>query len=809
MTRQILGCSALFILFLAGMDQPIYAQDPAFPASHGPSNVSSQAGSATQEQASGQEHPPHDQLLQKQPAGTIGIENPAPRIEGAPPGVSRLPATVPAGRPVIGLALEGGGALGLAHIGVLKWFEEHHIPVDRLAGTSMGALVGGIYASGRSAEEVERLATNSNFGDVFTFETPYTDLSYRRRQDRRELPQGIQLGLRHGVNIRNALLTDRGLDGYLHQNFVGYNSRSLDYNQLPIPFRCVATDLNDLGMVVFAGGPMNVSIRASISIPGIFPPVRYHDNYMVDGAIVDNLPVDIAKSELHSDVIIAVALGNTPFAPSDVDSIVGVFARAFSAGTARNVSLSIAKADILLTPGLDKFSVSDYGKAEEMISQGYKAAEEHRAELLKYSLNDADWAAYMADRNSRRHAPPGLLETLKIEGGSQGAREKAQRDLAPLKEQPIDQGEIFTALGKVQGNGAFEAGFDTFNPNQKQDVNSVQAPGPDTGVLVHLNPVRNGPPFLIFGADLSAMNSNVTRGTFDLRLIDQNLGGYGSELRSDLRLGFVTQASAEYYRLLTHNGFFLQPHLGLLREPVYLWTNQIQSAEYFQQEVGGGLDFGRTFNRNMQISAEWRAQAVRWHLQLGPEIEPDLSGASQTAVVHYVYDNTTSGTLSPRGMHLDVSGGALYNSLASQNAPLFQLGVAKTTTLGDKNIFGASANINTYFRRNVAEPLRFTLGGPLWLSASSIDEYRGTDDYLVRGGYLRQIASLPSGLGQGIYLSIAYEAGEMWSPQTPAFLREDVVTGVVAATPLGVITFGGSVGDAGRRKVFFTLGRLF
>ena len=178
-------------------------------------------------------------------------------------------------------------------------------------------------------------------------------------------------------------------------------------------------------------------------------------------------------------------------------------------------------------------------------------------------------------------------------------------------------------------------------------------------------------------------------------------------------------------------------------------------------------------------------------------------------MIHYVYDNTESGTISPHGIHLDLSGGALYNSLASRNAPLFQLSVAKTTTLGDKNIFGATADVNTYLRRNVADPLRFTLGGPLWLSASSIDEYRGTDDYLVRAGYLRQVASLPSGLGHGLYLSMAYEAGEMWSPQNPAFLREDVVTGVVAATPFGVITFGGSVGDAGRRKVFFTLGRLF
>jgi NTE family protein len=122
---------------------------------------------------------------------------------------------------------------------------------------------------------------------------------------------------------------------------------------------------------------------------------------------------------------------------------------------------------------------------------------------------------------------------------------------------------------------------------------------------------------------------------------------------------------------------------------------------------------------------------------------------------------------------------------------------------------GFSVDMNSYLKRNVADPLRFTLGGPLRLSASSIDEYRGTDTYLARGGYLRQIAPLPSGLGHGVYFTLGYEAGEVWAPGRPAFLRQDIDPGLVAAPPLGVITFGGSVGDAGRRKLFFTLGRLF
>jgi NTE family protein len=332
---------------------------------------------------------------------------------------------------------------------------------------------------------------------------------------------------------------------------------------------------------------------------------------------------------------------------------------------------------------------------------------------------------------------------------------------------------------------------------------------PDTGVLVRLNPIRNGPPFLLIGADLSAQNSNVTRAGFDFRLIDQNLGGFGSELRGDLRLGFLTQANVEYYRLLSPSGWFVQPRITLLRAPVYEWQDQKRVSEWFEQQVGGGLDFGRTFDRDFQASLEYRNQLVRWHLTAGDVAGLNLSGTSQTAVVHLFYDSTESGTISPKGMRLELKAGEMFHTVASENAPLVQVHAGKTFTWQQKNLFGATFDLNSYLRHNIADPLRFTLGGPFRLSASSMDEYRGTDDYLVRFGYLRRLASLPTGLGQGLYLTTAYEAGEIWSPEKRAFLREDVFSGLVIDTPLGVVTFGGSVGDAGHRKVMISVGKLF
>jgi NTE family protein len=740
---------------------------------------------------------------------TSNVNSAVVSIEHAVADVSLLPKVVPSGRPVIGLALEGGGALGIAHVGVLQWLEDNHIPIDRIAGTSMGALIGGLYASGHSPAEMKKIATSDNFRGVFAMQTPYIDASYRRREDRRELPQAIQLGLKGGVSLRNAVLVDAGLNEFLAQTLDRYNRSELSYDTLPIPFRCVATDLNTMQQVVFSGGPLPQSLHASIAIPGIFPPVQYHDHYLVDGAIMDNLPTDIVKLDLHSDVVIAVHLESPQFSDSDVSSVVGVFARAFAAGTAKNERVGKTLADVLISADTAKFSTGDYNKSSELIAVGYAAAETNRAALRKYALDDKEWVAYVADRQSRERSRPSTFEVVKIEGGTSAAQAAVQADVNKLKGQPIEPATLSKSLRQVQGNGAYQTNFETFAPGVPAPSDRIVATSPDTGVLVRLSDVRNGPPFLMFGADMTAMNSNVTRSTVDLRLIDQDFGGYGSELRADLRFGFLTQASTEYYRQLTQSGYYVQPHIGILREPVYLWNNQQRISERFSQQAGGGIDLGRTFNRNLQASLQWRMQTLRWHLVNGSDGTQAVSGSAQTAIANIVYDRTESGIISAHGSRIEVSAGSLFDAAGSSNAPLISAQAARTFTVSGENILALSVEGNTYGRRTVAEPLRFTLGGPFRLSASSIDEYRGTDDFLARAGYLHRLATLPSELGHGLYLSTGYEGGEIWSPDRRAILRQDGFLGVIAATPLGAITVGGAVGDAGRRKVFFSFGRLF
>jgi NTE family protein len=568
------------------------------------------------------------------------------------------------------------------------------------------------------------------------------------------------------------------------------------------------------------------AVRASISIPGVFSPVQDRKgHYLVDGGILDNLPTDVLKRDLHAGVIIAIHLEDAALSKADTSSALGVLNRAFDVGIQRNVIEAERLADVVVSVPVGSFSATDYTRAAPLIDAGYKAAEQNRAALLRYALDADGWKAYLDARESRRSPRPGILRELRVEGGKPGAVHEVLADMKPVEGRPIEPTSTIDVLEPVQSNVGISATWETFAPASVPAAplaSDARAPGPsiptapapDTGILVHLSNDRIGPPYLLVGAEFEAANSNITRGMMTLRLIDQNLGGYGSELRANARIGYMTDLSAEYYRLLTHGGYFpggyfLEPRTGILRSPVYIWANQKRMAERFLQSLDAGVEAGRTFSNQMQISAEWRAEDTRWSLITGSGGGPYITGTAQTGKLNINIDKAATGAVSPNGFRLSASAGALYHAVASSNAPLVKFAFSGTRSWRDANIFGLSGEVNSYLRANVAQPYMFTLGGPMRLSASSFDEFRGTDTYLARTGYMRRFTALPTGMGHGLYGVFSYEAGEIWSPQANAILRQDGLAGLVANTPIGLFTFGASIGDAGHRKVFVTLGRWF
>jgi NTE family protein len=195
--------------------------------------------------------------------------------------------TAPKTRPRIGVALEGGGALGLAHIGVLQWFEEHHIPVDYIAGTSMGGLVAGLYATGKTPKELQAIVEAQSWDIIIGGTIPFEDLSFRRKEDLVAYPNSLELGLKHGLSLPLGLNTGHVITLLIDRETLPYSGVNT-FDDLPIPFRCVATDLVSGKEVVFSQGDLAEALRATMSIPAIFSPVHDGDKVYVDGGLVGN-----------------------------------------------------------------------------------------------------------------------------------------------------------------------------------------------------------------------------------------------------------------------------------------------------------------------------------------------------------------------------------------------------------------------------------------------------------------------------------------------------------------------------------------
>jgi NTE family protein len=708
------------------------------------------------------------------------------------------PTNIPHNRPVIGLALGGGAALALSEIGVLQWFEEHHIPVDVIAGTSMGSILAALYSTGHTPEQMKHLMTEDSVNSVFRIEQAYTAQNFRRREDSRDIPNAITVGLKHGVSFRNSLLTDNGLNELLDKEFLRYNDQT-DFNSLPIPFRCKATDLNAAVSVTFARGSLQDAVRASASLPGVFRPFQLDGHEFVDGAILENLPTPEVRA-MKADVVLAVSLPLEPVGKGDLDSILGVLQRAFSVGIEANEAADRKLANIVITPDVKGFSANDYLKTIELSKVGYAAAEANKAALLPYALNQQQWDAYMANRRSRERGEAGSVLMVKVNAPTPQLKRIVQESFAPLVNQPVDTNQVEALLSDVRSDGRYDADY-TVGYDPKQADRPI--------LLITVSDKKTGPPFLNLGLNLAAQTGGVTRATIDTILLYQDIGGYGSEFRTHIDFGFYTRLESEYYWKIRDSHYFLAPRAGIDRSPFYIYTGNTRLAERQLQHGGGGGDAGWTDGKRQEVRVGWQLQNVQWTTTTGSDGQPDYNGNAQTARVQYIFDSQDRALVPEYGIRSTTSLGYLFDTPGSPSSPQLFSQISLAHTFGQKNVFLVNMEGGAMFNRDVAQPFRFTLGGPLRLSASAIDQYRGTDYYLFTPGYLRKIHSLPAPLGNNLYFGATYELGQMRAPNTASITRQDVYFGIIAETPVGVISIAPAFGNAGERKLVFTIGKLF
>ena len=371
--------------------------------------------------------------------------------------------------PKLGLVLEGGGALGLAHIGVITWMEEHRIPVSYVAGTSMGGLVGGIYATGRSPAEVRELINGINWDQVLSGVTPFRDLSFRRKQDARDFPGELEFGLRGGLQFPSGFNSGQEVNLVLDSVALPY-SEIPSFNDLPIPFACVATDLVSGKRHVFRDGSLALAMRSTMSLPGIFTPVRSGKSLYADGFMLDNLPIDVGK-EMGSELTLGIHLETAPMDPKTNLSSFGVLGQSISVMSAVNELHSMEMADILVTVPLQKYTTLDYNKADEIIKAGYDAAASKATVLSAFSVSDAEWEAYLSARNAKRRTTP-IPKFVEVTGVPPQMAKSMEKQMSSLVGKPVEPKIIGQDMMTIVGMGRFATA--TYSMTEKNGEQGLQ-----------------------------------------------------------------------------------------------------------------------------------------------------------------------------------------------------------------------------------------------------------------------------------------------------------------------------------------------
>jgi len=532
-----------------------------------------------------------------------------PALPPAAAGADTPESAPPRRRPTIGVALEGGGAFGLAHIGVLEWFEAHHIPVDYVAGTSMGALIGGLYAVGKSPAELRTLTQELDWDLVLGGTTPFRNLTFRRREDLRAYPNSFLLGLRHGVRLPPGLNAGQQITLLMNRETMAY-SEIQTFDDLPIPFRCVATELVTGQAHVFSDGPLSEALRATMSIPGFFTPIRVGEHVYADGGIVNNLPTDVVR-QMGADIVVAVHLDERKVGAADIQSMFQIVGRTIDLGIIANEARGLAAADIAVSVDVSKLSARDYASADTFIAKGREAAEAVESVFQPYALADGAWAEYLEARQGRRRHITPLPQFVRVEGTDARAQRHLEDFLAPFVGKPIDGPRLDRDLTRLTGIGKFS----------RVGYRIVREAGRE-GLLVTVEENDYAPPMLQPGFELDGSDVGSVGFTLGARLTVMDVGGYRSEWRTDLSLGSMYGLRSEYYRPLTASSkWFVAPEAGATSTTLRVEGKSDPVAEYRVRYAGTGVDLGYGFSRFLQARLGYEIGYRDVDLRLGENRE--------------------------------------------------------------------------------------------------------------------------------------------------------------------------------------------
>ncbi len=688
--------------------------------------------------------------------------------------------------------------MGLGHIGVLEWLEANRIPIDYIAGTSMGGLVAGMYATGKRPREIRELITRINWDRVLRGQVPYRDLIYRRKEDKRAVQNDIELGLRNGLSLPAGLNPGQEIGLILQSVALPYSSVR-NFDDLPIPFRCVATELTAAESHVFKDGYLGDALRATMSIPAFFTPVKRDGKVYADGGLLDNLPVDVVR-EMGADIVIAVHLQVKGYEDKDIGSPFATLGRSITVVIMQNEIRSMAKADLLITVPVQDFTTLDYERGNEIADRGRAGAEKKSAVLARFALPESDWRQHLAQRDSRMRRTLPVPEFVEVNIQKKELADSIHQQVDENIGRPVDLDRLTQEALRITGTGRFS----------KVDYSILDRDG-RPGLLVTAEEKSHAPPTLLGGVNIDGADFNNVQFTVGGRLTFLDVGSYRSEVRLDARVGSIYAASAEYYRPFNgRSRWFFAPSGFADDVPLSIYRSGERIADYRVRRAGGGIDFGITADRYSEFRAGYRGLAISVDRKVGDPLLPSFDSSQRAVSFRFIRDRLDSPFV-PREGYLVRSRFEIWDkNLASTGAfPLAEVESVWAHPITKPGSLLLQAQGGTVFGRdqNVGLPV-FTLGGVARLAAYGTNEFLTNQYFLFRASYLHELGRLPVFAGRRILALGGYELGKAYGNQ-PSKLPNNATVGLAVETLIGPVFIGGAVGDGGRQKIYFQIGRLF
>jgi NTE family protein len=680
--------------------------------------------------------------------------------------------------------------------------EENHIPVDRIAGTSMGSIIGSMYATGMTPAEIETFAEKIDWDQAFLPEPGYTELSYRRKQDRRDFVVAAPLGLKHGLKGPNGLNSGQAA-GLLLDRIAFADAGITDFDDLPIPFRCVATDMQSGEAIVLHEGFLADAVRASMAIPGVFTPVELNGRILADGGMVQNIPVETVR-DMGADAVIAVELHFPPADIGQLGTLVGVLSRAIDVMITQNEHHSLALAKAKVRVDMKGFAITDYNRVDELVQLGYKAAASQAAELLPYAVTDsAEWQRYLDERNARKRAPMTKIDKVVVAGADSDTDRRIQHKVARSVQGSLDLPHLETQLTRIAGEGQFDRlGYEGFTQNGV----------PALRVTAHEK--TYGPPFIDLAVNVEGSGVAAFDFSAGTRITFMDLFHRGGEWRSDLLFGSSNLAATEYYQPLGQSRVFVAPYVFVSKWARNSFSGLTRIAVFGDERAGGGFDIGFDSGRHSEFRIGYELFEGKLAPLIGAAGLPIVHGSTGEFRARFVWDGQDSPSVPSRGSRVVATATRVLQSPGLAH-PIGQVDVQSSNfvRLGDKTSLFFDASGGTTFHGSAGPFQVFSLGGPFRLGAYLPDEFLGNHYAYTSLGFRRELYRLPQLIGRKIYWGGWYEAGSAFgnqiNSQGPVVVRGTFNLGVIADTIVGPIALAGSVSPTGQSRVNFSIGRLF